>query len=108
MEENRKLGEKQLSLMKKEQTILQDKWKLQRDKITFGICVFILLVSIGVNSYVLMNAASFPVGVIMSVTGIIYLVTFACIGYITNTPSILRAVASAIITFSTKQKNKDD
>jgi len=73
-----------------------------------GICSFGLMALIGTSIYILLNAESFPHQVIFGITGMFYLLPFAFIGYITNTPSLLRAVASAIITFSTKCRNRND
>jgi ABC-type uncharacterized transport system fused permease/ATPase subunit len=89
------------------QVILQDRWALVRDQISFAVCVVSLLALIGTCSYILINAGSFPREVTISVTSLSSLSLFAFIGYITNTPSILRAVASAIINISfNREKQK--
>jgi hypothetical protein len=101
------LDEKQLHHKKIEQMLLQDKWKLHREKISFYTCIIGLVALIGTSIYIVCNAESFPFEVVFGIMGMFYLLPFVFVGYITNTPSLLRAVASAIITFSTKQTNKN-
>jgi len=79
MEENRKLDEKQLSLMKKEQIILQDRWKLRREKISFGICSGLHTKTLRLahktifgSLYLIISA---PSGSLYLITGSLYLIT---------------------------------
>jgi hypothetical protein len=110
MEKNKvkERGSKRLSDMKANQMLLQDRWNLLRGKISYCICALLLLASQGLCGYVLLNAGSFSYEVRISITSIIYLSQFAFLGFVTNNPPILKAVASAIINFAFKQPKKDD
>jgi hypothetical protein len=89
-----------------EQRALKNRWILLREKISFGVCVINLLLLMGTCIYIFINSFYFPREIRYSAVSIIYFSIFAFIGYITNTSSIMRAVASAILNFSSHNEEK--
>ncbi|MCD9187879.1 MAG: hypothetical protein LUM44_15770 [Pyrinomonadaceae bacterium] len=103
---NCKACDKQILRLEIEQRMLKNKWILLRAKFSFAVCVINLLLLMGACIYIFINSFYFPQEIRYSVASIVYLSIFAFIGYITNTSSMMRAVASAILNFSFHNKEK--
>jgi hypothetical protein len=86
----------------------RQKFALLREQIAFAIASICLLGLTGTSVYFNANADFFSNVSKISFTFFTNLMSFAFFGFVTNSPSITKAVASAIANLSLKQEVKKD